>query len=151
MEIVDYLIILSCSVLNRLGGSIDKNYRRFGIGLALSLYGILRGVPWYLALICVASSQILRLPITLFGNDVRDDWFNWVWFYAVSVLYSLSVLPLCLMNLEGYFIYASLFGLITGTLFVLSNIKLTSEIFKWDIVEYIYGGLIGFIATKGMV
>lgn len=139
------LIIPICMILNRLGGSKNKNFRRWGIGVALAFYSILFGCIW--GVFCIGTSQLFRLPITFKGDSIPEFWFNWIWVYIVGFIYGLVPFPLFLLNhwIAGL-IAAGVFGIVFGTIVVLSNVKETADIFKWDRVELAYGALIGIIA-----
>lgn len=147
MMIISLLLIASCAILNRLGGSKNKNWRRWGIGIALAIYGILTGVTWYYALACIATSQLFRLPITFKGDSIPEHWYNWAWLPIVGFLYGLVPFPLSIPEWTNGLIYAGVFGGIFGIIVALSNIKATADIFKWDRVELVYGALISLIAV----
>ena len=139
---MDWLMIPLLAVLNRLGGSVDKRYRRIGIGVALALFGLLHSVAWYWCLAVVLANYLITiLPITLTGDEI-DGALDWAW-----ILFLGCLLGLCpaLLNLH-YFALAFPFGAIYFALVWLSNFKPTAEIFKWQYVELAVGALIGLEA-----
>lgn len=140
------LLVVICTILNRLGGSINKNYRRLGIGIALAIYGLLLGNWW--ALLCIGTSQLFRAPITLKGDSIPEYWFNWLWLPVAGFLYGLVVFPLSLPSawLEGLAL-AGVFSTFFTLIVALSNIRATAEIFKWDRVEILYGLVLGLFAV----
>lgn len=142
-----FSIILLCAILNRAGGKYNKNFRRWGIGLVLALYGYLHHLPfWYL---CIATSHLFRLQITFKGDDITAYWYNWAWLPVVGFLYGLVPLPLALPGkLELALVLAVCFSVLFTLAVVLSNIKKTANIFKWQYVELFYGGLIGLMAMS---
>lgn len=148
MEIILRVVItLACAALSRLGGSVNKNYRRIGIGAALVLYGALLGNWW--ALLSIGTSQLFRLPITLRGDSIPAHWYNWLWLPIIGFLYGLVPLPLAFYSVPWWsgFAFAGIFGLVFAGIVALSNIKTTAQIFKWQYVELVYGALIGLGAA----
>lgn len=139
-------LILICAILNRLGGSLNKNWRRFGIGIFLAFMGVIF-FHNYWTLLCIGTSQLFRLPVTLKGSSIHDSWFNWVWIFILGFLYGLVPYPYALLALWWQGLAAAgVFALVFGTLAVLSNVAATARFFKWASVEVIYGALIGFMA-----
>lgn len=141
------LIIAICAILNRLGGSKNKNFRRLGIGIALAAYGLLNGVVWYYALLCILTSQLFRLPITLRGDSIPRYWYNWLWLPVVGFAYGMVPAPLSAPNLKFAFLSSAAFSFFFSLTVALSNIRATARYFKWQYVEYFYGACVGIIAA----
>lgn len=129
------VLILSMALLNRLGGSRNKLFRRIGIPLLITLYGLWRH-QWLSLLSLPYGFAIFCLPITLVGDDITAHWYNWAWLPVLGFL--IGFIPFSWQ-------YALIYSVIFTILVVLSNHKKTAEIFKWQYVELIYGGLLGLL------
>lgn len=137
---IGWLPIIACAVLNRAGGQYDKRWRRLGIGIFLAIWGLIHSVDWALCLAVIPVNFVVTsLPITLKGDDITKYWFNWVWLYALGILWGL--IP-TVLHIQMFW-YCLPFSLLFGTLIVLSNVKKTAEIFRWAYVELAIGTLLG--------
>ena len=143
---LNILLVITCAVLNRLAGYGDskhaKLWRRVGVPILIMLYGLLKHRWWSIASLPLGFG-VFCLPITLVGNDIRTDWINYPWLYILGILIGLISIPHSFIELIFCFIY----GIIFGTLVVLSNLKKTREIFLWSYVELVYGGLLGLLTV----
>lgn len=156
------ILIAVCAILNRMGGSLDKRYRRIGIPLLITLYGLWRH-QWLSLLSLPYGFAIFCLPITLVGDEILTDgrtklgfekngkvevsfsasfptkWVNLAWLPVLGIL--IGSIP-CWIN---YSIYSIVYGIVFGLFVTLSNIPKTADIFKWDRVELFLGGSLGFL------
>lgn len=140
-------IIALSAILNRLGGSKNKNYRRWGLGVLFFLLAIMKGLPIGVCALCLPASHILRLPISRTDDDINTKG-DFAWVYVVSLLWTITILPFYIGDLESYLSSALVFSLVVGSSICLSNIKQTADIFKWEFVECLYGALLGYLAVS---
>lgn len=130
------IYILLCAFLYRLGGSVNKLYRRLALPALLSIIYILTHKSWFGILILPYGFAVMTLPITLKGDNITKFWFNWAWLPILGFLIGL---------MNGSLLYALVYGIIFTIVVTLSNIKKTADIFKWDRVELFLGGFLGFL------
>ena len=147
-EFLSLLSIPACSYLWRLGGSRNKDYRRYGIPILLTIIGLLAHFSIWIILAGVLHHLILRLPFTLKGNDIDDDDINWFWVMPWAGLISF---PAFLHSFNGWVFSAWLVATVVISAFAyLSNFDETRGIIKWNTCEIVFGAACAlpfFIAT----
>lgn len=142
---IHLVLLATICILSRIGGYSNKNMRRTGIGVVLALYGFYVGLSWWLALLCIAASQIFRLQITFTGDDI-DNVVDYVWVYIMAFLWTLTVLPFYFYEPLRLLPKSLLYSAIVGTVIILSNKPKTAELFRWDFVECFYSALLAVLA-----
>ena len=137
---VDILTVVLMSVLWRLGGSVNKLYRRIGAPVLLLISTTLSGFVWWKAMACAgALCGATFLPITLIGSEEKD---NLIWIPLLGQIIGATLIPLTLfthwwIGLIAMFIMGACH---TGLIFlsVFTNYK-----FKWSWFELIFGTIYG--------
>lgn len=131
--------VILCAILCRKGGDgSGKLWRRVGLPLAITVYGLLKH-KWLAILSLPFGFGVFCLPITLVGDDITKYWYNWVWVFVLGCLIGLIPIYSGLLAI-GY-------GFIFFLLVLLSNLKKTAEFFKWQYLELFFGALIGLLTT----
>lgn len=131
-------------LLSQLGGWRNKLYRRIGIPITITITAIIAH-GWTLWLIpngiMIWCATIL--PFTLIGDNIDDNWFNYVWIVIWSLLLTISgillsipyqCVPLYLKSLLVAF--PCIYGCA-----MLSNLKLSAKYFPWKFCEAICWGM----------
>jgi hypothetical protein len=138
------ILIIICATLNRLAGRGGFKgallLRRLGIPLVIATWGLLN-CRWLSILSLPLGFIVFTLPITLRGDDITKDWLNKLWIPILGILIGLIPSPL---NFSLWWVCVP-YSVIFSVLVILSNTKKTAEWFKWNVLELIFGGLIGFI------
>lgn len=129
-------IALLTAILYRLGGSVDKRYRRIMLPAILMasyllLYKALVGL-----LILPYGFAVMTLPVTLRGDSIPAHWYNWLWIPILGVLIGFITFNL---------IHAIAYSLVYTALVILSNFRLTARLFTWNRCEYAFGALLGLL------
>lgn len=146
------VLIATIALLYRWGGEWDKSFRRFGIGIVFVVIGMLSGIWW--SIFAAATSQLFRLPITFdIGGGKKgelDTWQDWLWIPVCGFLYGLVPAPLAVSASDVLTLLhcAALFSIVFTVLVALSNYEKTANYFKWDVLETLFGALIGYIAHE---
>ncbi len=125
-----------------LGGYKQKNWRRLGVPISLLAFSVCFGLfSWRVLLSCSLLAIVLRLPFTLFGDDIHSNWLNWLWIWVSGAFLGCPVISL------GFDISALLSILVPcivqGVVGTLSNIPKTAKFFPWKACE----AAIGFSAA----
>lgn len=135
-----WVVAFVVAVLWAIGGTGFKWVRRYVVPvifLITSWYWL--GFSLGVILFPLSLALLARLPFTLIGDSIHEHWLNWLW--IPIVLYLIGV-PAAWIDLAA-FKYALVTLFFSAPLAVLSNIKLTREIFPWKLVE----GVIGIALT----
>lgn len=150
--------------LNRVGGAGAIPVRRFGIPLALIFFAYLyHGFPhkrvisnWLTyGILAVASFFAFSLPLTLIGDSVQGQTFNFVWLWLIGPIQAFSLAPLFMLHKDwdvpsdrwriGFFIHTIIFG----SLATLSNTWGHPEHAWFEIlIGLSYGGVAAWIINK---
>lgn len=136
IELINVFFIVGMSVLWRLGGSVKKEYRRFGAPVLLFIYSIIIGTNFIFSLVSAgALILVTHLPITLIGSEEKDNLF---WIIVLGQLFGATLIPFSLWD-------KWLVGIIGGIVFggIYSNLIYLSVFsnykFKWSYVEILFG------------
>ena len=134
-----WLLLPIAGLLSQLGGTWNKAFRRYGIPLAVVItLGIFMGWRAIYILTAVHLWGAYCLPITKFGDNIPDDWRNWLWIPFLCIFMCSSVLWL---NWQHYWPSCLVCGVLLSLLMILSNIQETAKYFPWKMVEFFEGVL----------
>jgi hypothetical protein len=124
------VLVLGCALLFRLGGWINKSFRRYGIPVLVALCWLVSGVIWWkVAIACGLLCASLHLG---YGETV-PYWGK----FLVALSWCVGRLVL------GWSWWIVVTPIAFVIMFALSNWSATEQDFKWGIVEILTGGLIG--------
>ena len=124
------------ALLWQIGGTWNKSIRRFGVPLLLSAtYLVFKGFSWWLLAYLPLMLIVIRIPFTLIGDSVDENWINWPWIWVAGFLLGA---PAAVFGLEGL-LYALVPMLVQGSLGTLSNLAFGREAVQWKMVEAMVG------------
>lgn len=94
------------SFLYAFGGWGFSPVRRFGVPAAIVLWAALyfqlqRKVYVFIyAALYILIFFALRLPITLFGDEIVGNWMNWLWVWILGAVQAAALFPLIFLSVE---------------------------------------------------
>lgn len=123
------------AALWRLGGAgakpLGSRWRKFGYPILVGILAALINAELWRSFVAVALAAFaVTCPITYYGSEIRDNWFNWVWLWILGIYFSGPLIALGIPSFLPFF--WSFFA-------TLSNIKATSKIFTWEFCECFCG------------
>lgn len=94
------------SFLYAFGGWGFSPVRRFGVPAAIVLWAFFYfrlQRKWYLLIYAALYASLffaLKLPITLFGDEVTGHWMNWPWLWILGAVQAAALFPLIFLSIE---------------------------------------------------
>lgn len=129
-ELQIFIMVISGAILFRLGGWVNKAFRRYLMPLVFA------GVLWWAGFAiwqCLASMVLLSAALHLGYGQTKPFW------YKLMVACS-WVIPSLLL---GYSLWLFITPIVFFVFFMLSNWKKTEQAFVWSVVEMFTGACIG--------
>lgn len=140
--LLSLIFIAGMSILWRLGGSVNKKFRRYGAPVLLLIFTMLNGFTWWG---CLASAGALCgvtfLPITLIGNDLSKDGQIFWWIPVLGYLHSMTLIPLIISN----WLLGGIVILCVGTLYwilVMASHFYDNGLKSWKWFELAFGAVL---------
>ena len=136
------MIEIISAFLWRMGGSgypgLHRNWRRIGVPALVVSVCLLRGISPLIAILTGLCLHMgTRLPLTFFGEDIHEHWFNWVWVWLAGYILGL---PAVLTHGWVGFAFAIIPMVTQGLSVTLSNVSgVNATTFTHEFCESVTG------------
>lgn len=137
-----YFLMPIGSLSRMIGGTWWKAMDRFimPIIIVLTLY-LFKGWSWWLLPTLASYLAVKTLPLTLIGDSIRGSLINRIWVFILGFLQALPCVIIFYDELLTAVLLCLIPMVVYGVVLNLSNVSITSRLFRHKYVEAITGAI----------